>query len=291
VELRYSATAKTRDITLSFGLGVIVGSCLFALYKDRVFEDPSFASLLSFWVLFSAPAVFLFGVWRWGRRAILDENGVSQGPPWRRLAWPEVEEIYSVGVRGFELRGHGVEIRVTDDYTNPVEGWREAGRRRGRSLENELRAALDAGGTVRFRGPVEPAMGIVRIAAALFFLLPPMMAALASAIRAPGSALVIGALVFSGWLGTILWSIVRNLLWSFGWVEIGPGGLSMRGAGRERRWAWSEIDAIAGYIVHPREGPRVKLDPGLANLHFLESLSRRWLPPAPPAGPSALLGA
>lgn len=292
MELRYSAMARTRDITLAFGFGVVVGSFVFGIWKDRLFHDPGFASLLTVWVGVCAPAVFVAGVWRWGRRGRLDETGatlaLSSGGPWLRLGWGDVEEIYRVGARGFELRGGDVRLRFSDDFTGLDWAWHELGRRRGASLERELRAVLDAGGTLRFGGLVDPATGWLRVAALLSILLPPALAPLGFLLRVQPSLgpifcalAAFVALVCSGWVGGILWGALAATLRSFGWVEIGPAGLAARGAGPPRRWAWSEIESVRGWMIHLRGGRRVLLPSGLANLIFLESLSRPRIPSSP----------
>ncbi|HEX7897868.1 MAG TPA: hypothetical protein VF950_08920, partial [Planctomycetota bacterium] len=126
MDLRYSGMARIRDIAVSFGIAVVAGSLLFPFAKDR-FDDPGFAHLLAVWVGLSAPPALVAGLWRWGRRGRLDEEGatltLSSRGPFLRLAWADVEEIYRVGAQGFELRGAGERLLFSDDYAGVRAAW------------------------------------------------------------------------------------------------------------------------------------------------------------------------
>jgi hypothetical protein len=284
MDLRYSAMARTRDITLSFGAAVVLGSMVFPFFKHR-FDQPGFALLLAVWVGLSAPMVLVAGLWRWGRRGRLDKEGasltLSARGPFLRLAWADVEEIYRAGATGFELRGDGARLLFSDDFDGMDAAWARLWQLRGDSLRRELHAALDAGTTIRFRGPVDPSIGLLKAGLLLAFLGPPLLAPLAFAARHP-EYLAIGAALFcSVWVGVILWGMLRVTAWRSGWVEIGAEGLAMRGAGRARRWAWSELASVAGWVVRPKSGRARRVDPGLGNIVYLESLCRRRITPPP----------
>jgi hypothetical protein len=145
----------------------------------------------------------------------------------------------------------------------------------------ELRAALDRGETLRFRGPVEAGPAALRGILLLAFLLPPALATLVYALRrlSESQSSFSGgvALVGFAWISIMLGILLRSTAWSCGWVELGPEGLALRGAGPPKRWRWDELKAVDGLRVSPRQGAGVPLDPRLGNLLFLESLGRRRL--------------
>ncbi|HEX7897670.1 MAG TPA: hypothetical protein VF950_07905, partial [Planctomycetota bacterium] len=142
--------------------------------------------------------------------------------------------------------------------------------------------------------PVDPAVGLLRAGLVLAFLGPPVLAPLGYAWAGRYSenlfwTVWVAAPICSAWVAVILWGMLRVTAWRSGWVEIGPAGLAMRGLGFPRRWAWSELASVVGWIVRPKKGRPRRVDGGLGNIVFLESLCRRRITPPPAPGPSGAL--
>lgn len=146
---------------------------------------------------------------------------------------------------------------------------------------------LRSGETLRFRGPLDPGVGILYAAAAFVVLLPLIAGPLALLDAIPLRALeddewrVILALLVC-WLGIIVLAMVRlgvSIARACGWVEFDAAGVTIRDGFLPRRLRWEDIrdlesDGRGGLRIRRTAGPWVPIRPGLSNGMFLENLLR-----------------
>lgn len=284
--LRYSTSARIRDFALAFGLSVVPG-----MAAASMIPGAGCLHVVAAWVGCSAVPILVLGLWRWSRKGFLDRHGAAiqsaRGGPVRSLAWEEVDEIFPAGKAGVEFRGRGIRMRFSDDFEPLGVAWAVAGRRRGRALRDELKRRLDAGETLRFRGPW--GVGAAGLTAALVagFFFPLLSVGPAALLQGPppGSraheAWVLRSamgLMFSALMAVVLGLVLARIVRTCGWVELGPEGLSVRETFRVRRIPWTAIRRIEnqeGRVHLFREvGPPRVLLPGLGNSIFLEELIR-----------------
>jgi hypothetical protein len=291
LELRYTGEAKTRDLLFAAVPAMVLGSAAAMLLRDRV-DDVTFPFILAAWTGAGLPFVLVAGIWRWGRRGRMDVHGasmmLSSRGPVERLAWEEVEEVFRVGQEGVELRGASLRLRFSGDFAPLGGAWAWVGRFRGAALGAELQRKVEAGETLRFRGPVEPGIALLRAAALVAFLLPAAAAPLVFLSRLPARPMPSalwwsshGMAVFAtAWVSIILLGMLAAVLSSCGWVELGPRGLAFRTAVFPAFLAWDEIrsvEATKGSYLQVRiaAGRSVLLPTTYANGRFLEELIRR----------------
>jgi hypothetical protein len=282
VDLKYTRDARMRDVLVCVALAMILGSVVAPLVRRFVDDDVGLAFVLACYAGALAPLVLVAGLWRWGRRGRADADGVaisaSSSGPVQRLAWAEVDEIFALGSQGFELRGNGKAVRVSTDFDGVDRAFALFQRHRAASLAESIGRTLDAGGTVRFRGPLETSAAIVQGLIHIVVFTPVLM----------GPWLLIPkARPFDGreaWfftlclvavaLAVMLVVFLRSKARDCGWVEVGPDGLAYRLAGRPRRFRWDEVasagaDAAGRLILQSKAGDRAVVPLTFGNFPYL----------------------
>jgi hypothetical protein len=286
VELSYFAAAKLRDVVLRVALALVPGGIAAVWLEDRGPDDFGAAHVFACWAGATAPFVLVAGLWRWGRRGRVDADGVSYAGsargPVRQLAWREIEELCCVGREGVELRGLEGRLRFSDDFDGLGGAWDRIGRLRGAALGAELRRRFDVGETLRFRGPDSTLVALVR-AAILLAIASPVLFGLGfvvieSVLRGEhGDGLGCGGILLLGAAVLVAVPLFRFRV-RCGWVELGPGGLTVQGLFRSSH-RWADLPSMGtvpgeGLLFQTVRGVRFRVPAETANVMLLESLIR-----------------
>jgi hypothetical protein len=281
VDLRYSRAAKGRDVILAFGMALFPGALLADYLKDRWIDDLRTAHVFACWAAASAPIVLVFGLWRWGRRGWVDADGVSYAEsargPVKQLVWREIEEIYCVGREGFALAGSEVRIRFTDEFSSLGDAWSRIGRYRGAALRVELGRRFADGETLHFRGPDSREVGWIRAGVFLAIVLP--LLGMASYAMTLGGGEFGCGFVFFAFLATFIVFTLAAIRERYGWVEVGPAGLTVQGKSRVD-CRWEQLHSMGteqnyGLVFQTTDGLRFGIPRDVANFMFLEELIRK----------------